>query len=164
MKYLDKIAGGILSLALSADQVAAGDIDVGGFCTDDTACVTFCCTNDQKFDTEGKCIEIEEDTRCKKRKLEYRLILSFIIIMMVVISLVFGWMKKKELKAKEDRLLKLKITAANEERKRVERGGDKDEFADLLANKTAPKLGTAQVADESGFFGTSNDNKEVLIK
>ena len=84
--------------------------------------------------------------------------------MMVVISLVFGWMKKKELKAKEDRLLKLKITAANEERKRVERGGDKDEFADLLANKTAPKLGTAQVADESGFFGTSNDNKEVLIK
>ena len=83
--------------------------------------------------------------------------------MMVVISLVFGWMKKKELKAKEDRLLKLKITAANEERKRIERGGDMDDFGNLLP-KNAQKLGTEQVEDDSGFFGTSNDNKEALIK
>ena len=126
MKYLDKIASTILSLTLFADQVSAGDTEVGGFCMDDTQCVTFCCNNDRSFDIQGNCIEIEEDTRCKNRKLEYRIILAFIIISMVVISLVFGWMKKKELKAKEDRLLKLKITAANEERKRLARDGDQD--------------------------------------
>ena len=143
MKYLDTITGSILSIALLADKVSAGDIDVGGICMQDTECITFCCNNHNSFEEPGNCVEIENNDRCEKRKIEYRIILSVIIIFMVVISLVFGWMKKKELKAKEDRLLKLKIAAANEERKRLARDGDKDDFSGMLGKKDAPKLGTA---------------------
>ena len=68
MKYLDKIASSILSLALFTDNAIAGDVDVEGFCTDDTQCITFCCNNDRDFDKSGNCVEIESDERCNKRK------------------------------------------------------------------------------------------------
>ena len=143
MKYI----GGLISTALLIYGALAGDIDIGGICKDDTSCVTYCCSNDNSFDKEGKCIEIDDNERCRSRKYHYNIALIIIILLMIVISVLFGFMKKRDIEANESRLRKLKIEAYNDEKKRIERGEEKDDFSNILGDKgqatTPTKLRTA---------------------
>ena len=116
----------LMQLFEGANAAGADEIELGGECYSDSVCVTYCCSNDNDYHTAGECVLLEDDARCESRKKTYNIILLIIILVMIAATVIFGWMKKREINENEARLRRLKIEAQNEENKRLQRNEEPD--------------------------------------
>ena len=59
----------LIALSMFWALVMANDpILEGEDCSTDISCLSSCCDNDGNYDIIGKCVDIEDDDRCKSRR------------------------------------------------------------------------------------------------
>ena len=95
-----------------APQIFAG-IDDGGSCKSDIECTSYCCNNDQDYSHNGICLKIHEDDRCKARAFRSRIALVSYLTLFVLLILICGILKRRELNKDAAYLKRIKDNAKN---------------------------------------------------
>ena len=88
----------LIACAMSATLVLATDpVFNGDPCLYDVMCLSSCCNNDEDWSVEGKCVDIDDDDRCSRRREVSRIILVSYLSLFVLLIFVCGLMKKKQI-------------------------------------------------------------------
>ena len=86
----------LLAISLCGALVKANDpILEGEDCTTDISCLSSCCNNDGNYSITGKCVDIEEDERCKSRRFLSQSILIAYLGLFFILIVVCSLMKRK---------------------------------------------------------------------
>ena len=57
--------------------------------------MTYCCSNDFNYKTNGTCVEVAENTRCEKRRVNDHIALGILLAVIFIAISSCAWIKVK---------------------------------------------------------------------
>ena len=96
---------------LSAQVVAKGSLPNGSECTDNYACYSYCCNNNNDAKVKGICVPTEEDKFCLKHREEDELIMISLWAIFLGIIVICGILRQRQISRHKQSLLEIRRKA-----------------------------------------------------